>query len=463
MSGKALLPNRKRASWGSYTAFLVAAIGASIGLGNLWKFPYEAGLHGGGTFLLVYLPAVVLVAFPLMVAELMIGRLGQSNPIFSTRRLAHERKLSLLWQSIGWFALITSLLVFSFYSVVAGWTLYYVMNSLIGAFQDMPAEIVQHSFGALLRNSEQLVLWHSAFVVLVIVVLAKDIRRGLEAAMRWLMPVFFIGLGWLMWVVADLGNFSAALEFMFTVRWEFLSLELFVAAVAQALFSMSIGIGIIMLYGSYISDHRPLFTTAAIITASDTLIAVGMSLLIFSIVFAFGLRPDSGAGLIFETLPVAFAQMHEGSIWISAGFFIFMATAALFSGFALLEPVIAWIRDRWGLSRRRAAWIAGTLGWLLGFLSIQSLSGESLSFYYFGSERDQGYFDVVNILTTQLLIPITALVIAAFVGWRLTRAEALDTLNVSAGVRFRIWRLGTRYFAPATLIAVILIVLFIPA
>ena len=320
-----------------------------------------------------------------------------------------------------------------------------------------------------------LLLWHSVFVLTVVLVLSRDIRRGLEIAMRILMPIFIGGLVWLMFTVADIGNMPAAMEFMFTVRWEFLTLDLFVSAIAQALFSMSIGIGIIMMYGSYMSDHRPLFGAAAVITFFDTAIALVMSILIFSIVFAFGLRPDSGPGLIFETLPVAFSQMHDNSILISTVFFVFMFAAALFSGFALLEPSIAWIIDRFEMRRRQAAWLVGSIVWFLGTLSVLSFSDSRMttssdtgfswgfSFYYFGTERTDGYFDFFSILTTHVFIPFTALLLAIFAGWRITRSEAIAALNVKPGLRFRMWRLGTRFIAPILLALVLAAVLFIPA
>ncbi|MDG1904585.1 MAG: sodium-dependent transporter [Arenicella sp.] len=460
---EALKPARKRTTWGSYGAFLIAAIGSSIGLGNIWKFPYEAGLHGGGTFLIVYLPSVLLVALPLIVSELMIGRIGKSHPVQSIRVIVARWRLSTLWPSIGWLGMLTSLIIFSYYSVVAGWTLYYVMNSAAGAFENVPAEIVQRSFGALLSNTEQLLIWHSVFVLIVVLVLAQDIRKGLEMLMRFLMPLFIAAVVWLFYFAADVGNMPAALEFMFTVRWEFLTFELFVSALTQALFSMSIGMGILMMYGAYLSDHRPLIGAAVIITVFDTAIALIMSVMIFAIVFAFGMRPDSGAGLIFETLPVAFSQIQENSVWISTTFFSLMFAAALFSGLALLEPAIAWLSERYEMGRRQAAWMVGVIVWAFGLLSIFSYSDFNFAFYYFGVERLGGYFDFFNILSTHVLMPLTALFIALFAGWVISREEALKSLQVRAGISFTLWRLFTRYTAPLFLIITLLMVLFIPA
>ena len=227
---------RKRPSWGSFTAFLMAAIGSSIGLGNIWKFPYELGVHGGGTFLLVYIPCVLLVAFPLVMAELMIGRMGRGSPVQAIRRITQKQNLSSLWTVIGWLGVLTSFLVFSYYSVVGSWILFYIMQSLFGAFVNMPAEIVQNSYGALLQNTEQLLLWHGVFVLMVVVVLTRDVRRGLERATRLLMPAFVGFLLWLCFYASTVGDFQKAYDFIFTYDLSLINKELIVSALSQALF-----------------------------------------------------------------------------------------------------------------------------------------------------------------------------------------------------------------------------------
>ena len=183
-------PASRLTRWTSHWAFLIAAIGSSIGLGNIWKFPYEMGVHGGGTFLVVYIPCLIFIAFPLMMAELMIGRRGHSNPVHSIIKISRQEKKTILWQVIGWLGIVTSFLIFSYYSVVASWILFYIMKSVSGSFVEVPAEIVQNSYGALLHNSDQMLIWHAVFVLMVVMVLARGVRRGLEQALRWLMPCF---------------------------------------------------------------------------------------------------------------------------------------------------------------------------------------------------------------------------------------------------------------------------------
>jgi len=447
-----------RTTWGSYTAFFLAAVGSSIGLGNVWKFPYELGIHGG-TFLWVYIACVILVAFPLILAELWIGRVGQSNPVYSIRKITQEQRKSGLWEVIGWLGIVTSFMIFSFYSVVASWILFYVMKSVSGAFVNVPAEIVQNSFGALLRNTDQMLIWHTVFVLMVVLVLSRDVRTGLERAVRLLMPVFIGFVIWLTLYSSQVGDFPQALEFMFRFNLANLNAELVVSALTQALFSLSIGIGILIMYGSYLGTNRPLFIGAGAIMLFDTGIALLMGLTIFSIVFAFGMEPDSGFGLIFETLPVAFAQMTGYGVWWSSAFFFLLMVAALTSGFALLEPLIALLVDRFSITRRVAAWIVGAMAWSAGWISVYSFNEINFSFYYFGEERINGFFDLLNILATHILLPLTALLVALFAGWRMPFNQDESRPFMS----FRLWRFCTRFVAPLIIASVLLLVLFFPA
>ena len=453
---------KKRPSWGSYPAFLMAAVGASIGLGNVWKFPYELGLHGGGTFLLVYIPCVLLVAFPLVMAELMIGRMGRGSPVHAIARIAREQRLSSTWKVIGWLGILTSFLIFSYYSVVGSWILFYIMQSFSGAFVDVPAEIVQNSYGALLNNTEQMLVLHSVFVLMVVVVLTRDVRRGLERAVRLLMPAFLGILVWLFLYTSKAGNFERAYQFIFTYDLSLINVELVISALAQSLFSMSIGIGILIMFGSYLDAKRPLFLGVGAIAVFDTSVALVMALLIFSIVFAFGLQVDSGPGLIFETLPVAFSQIETGSALLSASFFILLLATALISGFALLEPCIVWMVGQFSIPRRYAAWIVGFFAWLSGLASVYSFSDLQFSFYYFGEEKLNGAFDVLNIVTTHVLMPLTALLVALFAGWSLSKGDTQEALDVRWSFAYKLWRLCIKSVVPLILIVVLVLVLFYP-
>ena len=442
--------------------FLLAATSTSIGLGNIWKFPYELGLHGGGTFLLVYLPCVVIVGLPLMMAEIMIGRYGASNPVHAVLRITRRERLSSLWQSIGWLSILVGFLVFSFYSVVASWILFYVMQSATGSFVDVPAEIVQNSFGALLRNTDQLLIWYTAFVMMVVSILTRGIRQGLERALLILMPLFVLMLLWLCFIAAEIGDFESAKAFMLSVNVAAIDAELVVSALTQVLFSLSIGIGAMLMYGAYLGEGRPLAGSAFMVMLFDTLVALAMGLLIFSIVFAFELRPDAGTGLIFETLPVAFSQINENSVLWSTLFFALLGVAALTSGFALLEPAIAWMVRKFDVSRRFSAWFVGGLAWLAGLPSLLAFSELEFGFYYFGKEYNHGTFDLLNIFTTHLLMPLCAFLIVVFAAWRISEAQIRKALAIRFQPGYTAWLLISRYVAPSALFMILMIVLLYP-
>ena len=452
-------PKRIVARWASYWTFLLAAIGSSIGLGNVWKFPYEMGAHGGGTFLLVYIPCVLLVALPVMMSELLIGRYGASNPVHGIRRIVNRERLSRLWPIMGWLGMLAGFLVFTYYSVVASWILFYIMQSATGSFVDVPAEIVQHSFSALLRNTDQLLIWHTVFVLLVVMVLSRGLQSGIERALRWLLPAFIGLVAWLCVFASQVGDFDRALEFVFSVDLAAIDAELIVSALTQALFSLSVGLGALLIYGAYLDDKRPIATAAVVVMVFDTAIALIMGLMIFSIVFAFGMQPDSGPGLIFETLPVAFSQMSSHSVLWGTLFFVLLAVAALTSAFSLLEPSIAWVVEQFELPRRLAAWIVGVTAWVGGVFSIYSFNDLQFSFYYFGEQRFNGTFDLLNIITTHVLMPLTALLATLFAGWTISRRQSHKSLAIPVEFVYRVWRFSSKVFAPLILALVLGMVL----
>lgn len=449
-------------SWKSYPAFLLAAAGSSVGLGNVWRFPSELGTYGG-TYLYVYIACVLLVAFPLMVAELMVGRLGQADPVKSIKNIAESEKRALLWQSAGWLGLLASIMIFSFYSVVAGWILFYIMQSLSGAFLNMPAEIVQNSYGALIRNTNQQLLWHSVFVLLVVMVLTQEFRKGLERAVRMLTPLFVAFLIWVLVYVIQFGDTEQSIAFMFDFDFSLITPELFVSALSQSLFSLSVGIGILIMYGSYLSSSRPLLLGAGVIMVFDIGIALLMSVIIFSVVFAFNIDPDTGTGLIFETFPVAFAQVSKYGVWWSATFFLFLFIAAITSGFALLEPAIAMLSNRTKLSRRASSWLIGLIAWSIGYLTIMSFNESSFSFYYYDNERVHGVFDALNLVSIHVLLPFISLLICIFTGWRMSQTTTAAALSKKPGLKYFIWLFCIRYIAPFIISLALIMVLFIPA
>lgn len=452
-----------RARWTSAWIFFLAAIGSSIGLGNVWKFPYELGLHGGGTFLAVYLPCLVLVGLPLVMSELMLGKYGRMNPVHGILRITRHERLSSFWQIIGWLSIITGFLVFAFYSNVGSWVFVFLLKSASGDFVNVPAEIVQHSFNALVQDTDRLLIWHSIFVVAVIMVLNRGLNSGLERALMLLMACFVGLLVWLCYVANQIGDFDAAIAFLTHIDLSKINGKLFVSALTQVFFSLSIGIGAMMVYGSYLTDRRPIAITSVIIVMFDTAVALLMCLLIFSITFAFEMNPDVGMGLIFKTLPVVFSQMPENSVIWSSVFFLLMAVVALIAAFSLLEPAIAWMMRYFGISRRVAAWLVGIAAWFAGLPSLFSFSDSSFSFYYFGEEHLHSYFDLYNILATHILMPITALMITIFAAWRIKRKRSQAAMSVGIEMGYRLWRFSSKVIAPFFIVICLLIVMLNPA
>lgn len=443
--------------------FFLAAIGSSIGLGNVWKFPYELGQHGGGTFLVVYLPCLILVGLPLVMSELMLGRYGRMNPVHGILRITRHERLSSFWQIIGWFSILTGFLVFTFFSNVGSWIFVFLLKSASGSFVDVPAEIVQHSFNALVQDTDRLLIWHSIFIVAVIMVLNRGLHAGLERALMLLMASFVGLLVWLCYVANQIGDFEAALAFISHVDLSKINGELVVSALSQVFFSLSIGLGTLMIYGSYLTDRRPIAATSVMIVLFDTAVALLMCLLIFSITFAFGMKPDAGMGLIFETLPVVFSQMQENSVIWSSVFFLLMAVVALVAGFSLLEPAIAWMIRYFEISRRAAAWLVGIAAWFAGLPSLLSFSDPNFSFFYFGEEQLHGFFDVFTILAMHILMPITALMITIFAAWRISRKRSQAAMSVGIEMGYRLWRFSSKIFAPLIISVCLLIVLLNPA
>jgi NSS family neurotransmitter:Na+ symporter len=440
--------------WSSRLAFVFAATGSAVGLGNIWRFPYTAGEYGGGAFVLIYLLCVAAIGLPIMVAEVMLGRRGRQSPINTMRALAAQQGASSLWQLLGWMGILSGFLILSFYSVIAGWTLAYVFRAGSGQFVGIDGAGSEVIFSALTADPERLLAWHTIFMVLVVMVVARGVSSGLERAVRWLMPALFVLLVVMVVYAAQAGDFSAGVSYLFTPDFGELKANAgpaILSAMGQAFFSLSLGMGAIMIYGSYLSSHASIGTNTAIIAGMDTLVAVLAGLAIFPIVFANGLEPGSGPGLIFQTLPVAFGQMPFGSLF-GALFFILLVFAAWTSAISLLEPMVAYLVENRGFSRVRASLLAGMTVWLLGIACLLSLN-EWSGFTVFG----KGILDLFDYLTANVLLPLGGIFIAIFAGWILDEQVSRDELGAGNARRlYGVWRWLIRWFAPVCVILVFL-------
>ena len=445
--------------WTSRWVFVLAAAGSAVGLGNIWKFPYIAGDYGGGAFVLVYLICIALVGIPIMIAEIGLGRHGGLSPIHPISQLVRDNEVSRKWTGVGFLGALSGFLLLTFYSVVAGWALYYVWEMGSGALDKASPEQVKAAFDGLLASPWVLLGWHTLFMVLTMGVVAHGVEKGLERAVRFLMPSLLVILLILLGYAINSGGFTQGLEFMFTFDFSALGAEGILAAMGQAFFTLSLGLGAIMAYGAYMprqittpggeTKHVSIGSTALIIAVLDTAVAMIAGLAIFPVVFANGLEPSQGPGLIFVTLPLAFGQMPLG-ILFGTLFFLLVSFAALSSSISLGEPLVAWlVENEW--SRRAAATLIGVTAWFIGI-------GTVLSFNVWSDATLGGntFFDILEFTVSNIMLPLGGLLIAIFAGWIMKEPRIRKELAMQKFGVYMVWRALVRVIAPLAVLAVFL-------
>ena len=334
-----------RGLWSSKFAFILAATGSAVGLGNVWKFPYVTGENGGGAFVLVYLLCIFIIGIPIMMAEVFIGRNGRHNPITSFRLVAERNLASSGWRISAIIGMLAAFIILSFYSVIGGWAASYVGHAAMGDFTGGTAESVGEMFGGLLASPTKLLLWHTVFMALVVLVVARGLKGGLERAVTILMPALFILLLMVVGYATTTGHFGEAVSFLFNPDFSALTVNGVLVALGHAFFTLSLGMAIMMAYGSYLSRDVSIGRTAVSVAIMDTVVALLAGLAIFPVVFANGLEAGAGPGLIFQTLPLAFGNMPMGTLFGTL-FFVLLLFAAWTSGISLLEPVVEWIEEK---------------------------------------------------------------------------------------------------------------------
>jgi len=340
-------------AWSSRFAFILAATGSAVGLGNIWKFPYITGENGGGAFVIVYLLCVLLIGVPIMIAETMLGRRTQRNPIETMELLTEEAGADKNWHYLGWMGIIAGMLILSYYSVIAGWSSAYVLKAFTGSFFDADATAIKGIFDDFIASPVQLVFWHSAFMLATMMIVVRGVNNGLEKAVQYLMPVLFVLMFLLVGYAMTTDSYYQGLHFLFTPDFSKLTSSAVLTAMGHAFFTLSLGMGAIMVYGSYLPKNISIAKTTFLIAGADTVVALLAGIAIFPIVFANNLHPDSGPGLIFETLPIAFGAMTGG--WLMGIlFFVMLAIAALTSSISLIEPAVAWLVENKDFSREKA-------------------------------------------------------------------------------------------------------------
>lgn len=451
---------RPRSQWGSRMGFVLAAAGSAVGLGSIWKFPYITGANGGGWFVLMYLVFVAAVATPVMIAEIMVGRLAARSPVGAFEKLATPRSS---WRYVGWLGLACAFVILSYYLVVAGWTLHYAWLALTGELASVRTLDAAHdTFVAMYRNPAVNVGWFAAFLAATAAIVAAGVQRGVERANRILVPLLLLLMLGLVLQSLFRGGMAETVDFVFAFHGEDLSSRGMLEALGHSFYTLSIGMGAMITYGSYMRADENVAVSAVAVASFDTVVSLLACLAVFPVAFAAGLAPAAGPGLVFETLPVAFAQAPGGAA-LCVAFFVVLAVAALASTVSVCEVLVSHACERYGLRRGKALLLA-TLG-VFAFGVPSAIAGGDNPFGTGLRQATAGipgggvnWFDAVDRIASNGLLPVSALGIAIFVAWRidhLARSEAFGSGGPLARLQ-RGWLALLRYVVPPAIVLVFL-------
>ncbi|MBE8189621.1 MAG: sodium-dependent transporter [Candidatus Thioglobus sp.] len=439
---------KSQPQWSNRSVFLLAAVGSAVGLGNIWKFPYIVGENGGGAFILVYLFCIALVGIPVLIAEILIGKTAQANPVSAFENLAGKFKASRFWVIFGFIGIITGFLILSFYSVVAGWALEYLAVFLQNDLAGAAPEQVKNHFADLLKSPSQLLFWHSIFMLLTILIVAKGVNQGIEKVISLAMPALFLILIILVIYASQQAGFSEALAYLFTPDFSLISTETTLIALGHAFFTLSLGMGAMMVYGSYLSKNTAVVRLSLSIALIDTLVALLAGLAIFPLIFTYGLEPSSGPSLLFISLPNALLALPFGQFF-GIAFFLLLLIAALSSAISILEPVVRFVEQKTQLTRRISAWLMGIIIWLIGISALLAFN-EWAEVKLFG----RNIFDSLDFLTTNILLPLGGLGISLFATWVLaSKSNILSSLGIG-NLAYKIWYWLAAIVAPAVILMI---------
>jgi neurotransmitter:Na+ symporter, NSS family len=413
----------ERESWKSRIGFIFAAAGSAVGLANIWKFPYIVGKNGGAAFIAVYLFCLLLIGFPVLVAEITIGRKTRKNPYSAMKQMGKGR----MWKMAGGMILLTGFVVSSFYSVVAGWILGYMMEAIFGNlsfFSDI--EIATTHFRDLVGSAWWTISFHALFMMMCILVLSGGVRKGIEKGTLYLMPLLIVVLVGIVLKGLSLPNSSKGLQFLLSPDWSLLTPAAIVTALGHSFFTLSLGQGTMITYGSYLKKDDNIPASCFPVAIMDTVISLMASIAVFTIVFSVGAEPTAGPGLIFNTLPFVFAQI-SGGYFAAIFFFLLVMLAALTSEISAMEPMIAYLCDEKGWNRRSAVLLTGTVAFLVGIPSALS-TGLLKEYTIFGAT----FLDAVDFLCTSIFIPLGGFLAVVMLAWRWGVDEALIHLKEGA-------------------------------
>jgi len=439
-----------RGAWKNRWTFMLATAGSAIGLGNIWKLPYMIGVNGGSAFVLVFIACILFVGIPLMMTEIMLGRRAQQNPLNAIQTLAKEANASSAWRYIGGMGMLAGVLILSFYSVIGGWVLSYISYAAQNNFHEITASQSSENFASLLASPLTLLFWHTTFMLMTMGVVAKGVNSGLEKANNVLIPALFAILLILLGYSMSVGDMDAAVTFMFAPDFSKITPVAVLSALGHAFFSLSLGMGSVMVYGSYLKRDVSIARTTIYIALADTMLGLLVGLAIYSLVFANHLEPNAGPGLIFQTLPIAFGHMPWGNV-IGTLFFMLVAFAAWTSAISLVEPTVAWVVENTQIKRLTACLILGVIVWLVGISVLLSFGIWKDVRIVFGL----GIFDTLDKLTSTILLPLGGLLMAIFTGYFMKIYHVQEELDLGE-TNFKLWKFVNNIIAPIAILAVFL-------
>jgi len=445
----------KHSLWTSKWTFLFATAGAAVGLGNVWRFSFLTGQNGGAAFVLVYLAFVFVIGVPIIMAELAIGRMGRLSPIGSIKGIIQLQDASHFWQVIGKLSLVVPFIGFTFYSVVTGWTLYYAGQAITNAFKGVSSVEAQSLFEALTLSPMVTIILQGVVVVATAVIVGNGLRQGIERTTKIMVP----GLGVILLLMVAYNVFAAdmssAIEFLFSPNFSELSVTSILLALGQAFFSVGVGVGFMMTYGAYLPKDISIPKAAFVIGSVDTGVALLAGLAIFPIVFATGLDPSEGPGLVFVTMPVAFSAMPFGYI-LGVTFFLLLFVAAYTTTIGMLEPVVAYLEERWNRGRLALAIWAGLVIWLIGILPglSDNVLADVRPLAFITGLADKSIFETFDFITASVLIPINAFLIALFAGWVVSVETFKSELGFRSDALFNVWIVLMRYMVPLAVLII---------
>lgn len=445
--------------WSSTLNCILAASGAAIGLNNIWQFPYVAGQHGGGLFLLVYLFLLFAVGLPLLMSEFMVGRLGKGSPIQTIRTLVDRNNGDPNWFFLGSIKTFTGFWVLSYLSVIAGWTVAYVVRAALGTFDGLTADGVNSIFTDFVQDPEKQIFWHSLFMVMTMVVVGRGIKRGFEPVVRIAVPMIFVLLAALLVYSFTLHNFDKALVQIFYPDFESFSVMSILVALGHAFFSLGLGFGVMLMYGAYLSDEASIPKVALWVIVLDTLAGLLAAVIIYSVLFSGGEEPIAGPALIFQAIPLALDSLAYSQLFTTL-IFLLLTLAAWMTAIALVEPAMSWLMESHAMNRFQASLWSGIGAWLLGIVTILSFNYWAFDFNFFGIEKHLGVFDFLQILISGFLLPVAGLLVALYVGWSLSQSVTKKALKVSMKWGYPLWLWSVRITVPLLLLV---LTFFIPA